>query len=107
MKKNTILFLFLLIAAFASAQKSEKVKGSKTVTITSKEIDNFTSLEIGDNIEVFMDKGEKNELRIEADDNLHDAVTTDLSAGILRISTSRTITSYKKLIVRVTYNDRS
>src|SRR4051812_46314140 len=105
MKKNTTLLLLLLVVTFAMAQKSEKVKGSKIVTIEEKEIGNFTSIEVGDEIEVHLEKGEKSALKIEADDNLHEAIAFDLSADKLRISTSRTITGFKKLIVRVTYTD--
>lgn len=104
MKKITVLLL-LLISGLALAQKSEKIKGSKTVTIASKEIGNFTSIEIADNIEVHLDHGEKNELKIEADENLHEVIAIDLAANNLRISTSKTIQSFRKLIVRITYTD--
>ena len=85
------------------AQKSEKIKGSKTVTIEQKEIGNFNALEVNDNIEVYLDRGEKMELKIEADDNLHDIIKLDISANTLRINTTKEATNYKKLIVRVTY----
>ena len=104
MKKYTAFFLFLLVSTFALAQKSEKIKGSKTVTIEQKEIDSFNSLEVSDNIEVYLDRGEKCELKIEADDNLHDIVKIDLTDKTLRINTTKEATNYKKLIVRVTYN---
>lgn len=103
MKKYTAFFLLLLVSTFATAQKSEKIKGSKTVTIEQKEIGNFNSLEVSDNIEVYLDRGEKCELKIEADDNLHDIVKIDLTANTLRINTTKEATNYKKLIVRVTY----
>src|SRR6187431_3137884 len=104
MKKYTAFFLLLLVSTFALAQKSEKIKGSKTVTIEQKEIGSFNSLEVSDNIEVYLDKGEKCELKIEADDNLHDIVKIDLTDKTLRINTTKEATNYKKLIVRVTYN---
>ncbi|MDD5149029.1 MAG: DUF2807 domain-containing protein [Flavobacterium sp.] len=103
MKKYTSLLLLILISTVALAQKKEKIKGSKTVTIEQREIGNFDSLEVGDNIEVFLDRGEKSDLKIEADDNLHSIVSIDLSSNTLRISTSKEATNYKKLIVRVTY----
>jgi len=103
MKKNTVLILLLLVSSFALAQKSEKIKGSKTVTIEQKEIGNFNALEVSDNIEVYLDRGEKCELKIEADDNLHSIINIDLTANTLRINTSKTATNHKKLIVRVTY----
>lgn len=103
MKKYTALLLVLLVSTLALAQKSEKIKGSKIVTIEQKEIGNFNALEVSDNIEVYLDRGEKYEAKIEADDNLHNIINIDLSANILRINTSKTATNYKKLIVRITY----
>lgn len=103
MKKNYIIVLLLLVSSITLAQKSEKIKGSKTVTIESKEIGDFEAIEISDNIEVYLDRGEKNELKIEADDNLHDVIAIDLTAKTLRINTSKEITNFKKIIVRVTY----
>ncbi|WP_269240399.1 GIN domain-containing protein [Flavobacterium limnophilum] len=103
MKKHAALLLFFLVSTLALAQKSEKIKGSKTVTIEQKEIGSFDSLEVSDNIEVFLDKGEKCELKIEADDNLHDIITIDLNAKTLRINTPKEASNYKKLVVRITY----
>jgi hypothetical protein len=105
MKNYSVLLLLLFFSTLALAQKNEKIKGSKIVTIVQKEIGNFESLEVSDNIEVYLDRGEKSELKIEADDNLHDIITIDLSSNILRINTSKKAVNYKKLIVRVTYTN--
>ena len=105
MKNYSFLILLLLISTFALAQKKEKIKGSKVVTIEQKEIGSFDSVEVSDNIEVYLDKGEKSELKIEADDNLHTIINIDLSSNTLRISTSKSASNYKKLIVRVTYTN--
>ena len=105
MKKYTALLLVLLVSSLTLAQKKEKIKGSKIVTIEQKEIGNFETIEISDNIEVYLEKGEKSELKIEADDNLHDIIKIDLTANTLRINTSKTAVNYKKLIVRVTYTN--
>ena len=105
MKKYTALLLVLLVSTLALAQKKEKIKGSKIVTIEQKEIGNFEAIEISDNLEVYLDRGEKCELKIEADDNLHDIISIDLTAKTLRINTSKTATNYKKLIVRITYTN--
>jgi hypothetical protein len=94
-----------LVSTFTLAQKKEKIKGSKIVTIEQKDIDNFESLEVSDNIEVYLDKGEKSELKIEADDNLHCIFNIDLSGNTLRINTIKTAICFKKLIVRITYTN--
>lgn len=105
MKKYTILLLLFLSTTFALAQKKEKIKGSKTVTVEQKEIGNFNALEVDDNLEVYLVKGEKNEIKIEADDNLHEIISLDLRDNMLRLYTSKEATIYRKLIVRVTYTN--
>lgn len=102
-KKCSVLLLVLLVSTFTLAQKNEKIKGSKIVTIENVAIGDFDSLEVGDNIEVYLDRGEKSELKIEADDNLHSIIKIDLSSNTLRLTTSKSATNYKKLIVRLTY----
>ncbi|TRX39170.1 GIN domain-containing protein [Flavobacterium restrictum] len=103
MKKSALVLLLLLVSTSITAQKKEKIKGSKTVTIESKEIGNFNAIEVEDNIEVYLEKGTKNEIKIEADENLHDIITTELRDNTLRIYTTKNAGSYKKLVVRITY----
>ena len=50
-----------------------------------------------------MDYGDHCAVEIEADDNLHELIKTDLSNGNLRISLSGQISSYKKLSLKITY----
>lgn len=103
MKKHIFLFTFLCITAIAFAQKKDKIKGSKVVTIEQKQIESFTGLEVTDNIEVMLTSGNECALEIEADDNLHDAISISLSGSTLRLSTLKDIIGYKKLTVRLTY----
>src|SRR5690606_21077112 len=77
----------------------------KTVTITQKEIGEFKSLEVEDNIEVFLVKGSAQSLEIEADDNLHEAIQADINGSTLRLYTAKDISGYKKLSIRVTYTE--
>ena len=100
----TLSFLFLTILTFA--QKKEKVKGSKIVKLEQKQVGDFESLEVEDNLEIFLIKGDDCGIEIEADDNLIEFVEYKLTGKNLRISTSKDISSYKKLSVRLTYNDK-
>ena len=101
--KKSLSILLILFSLFTFAQKKEKVKGSKIVTMVQKQIDNFQSLEVEDNLEVFLVKGNECGLEIEADDNLHEFIEYKISGNNLRISTSRDLNNFKKLSVRVTY----
>ena len=104
--KKIITLSFLLITVLAFAQKKEKVKGSKIVKLEQKQVNDFDSLELEDNLEIFLIKGNECGIEIEADDNLIEYIEYKLTGKNLRISTSRDISSYKKLSVRVTYTDK-
>ena len=103
MKKNTALLLLLLVTTLTFAQKREKIKGSKIVTTSIKEVGEFDGIEADDNLEVYLERGEKNEIKIEADDNLHDIVGMDLREKVLRLYTSKESTIFKKLVIHITY----
>lgn len=104
MKNHIAIFLIVLSTTLTLAQKKDKQKGSRIVTIENKEVGNFQALEVEDNIEVNLERGEKNNIKIEADENLHDIISFDLKDNTLRIYTTKEAVNYKKLIVRVTYN---
>lgn len=103
MKKSTALLLLVFVTTLTFAQKREKIKGSKIVTTSVKEVGSFDALEVDDNIEVYLEQGEKNEIKIEADDNLHDIIGMDLREKTLRLYTNKESSIFKKLSVKVTY----
>ena len=105
MKKYTVIILLALSTTLTFAQKKDKIKGSKTVTIELRETGNFEALEVEDNLEVYLEKGQKPGIEIEADDNLHAIISMDLRDNMLRIYTSKEAIKYRKLIVRVTYTN--
>lgn len=104
--KNSILFIFLILVNYSVlGQEKEKVKGTKIVTVEQKEVKAFENLEVEDNLEIFLIKGDKCGVEIEADDNLHDIIAINVNAGILQLSSNKEVTSAKKFSVRVTYTD--
>ncbi len=105
MKNAFIILLTVLCSTLALAQKKDKIKGSKTVTVTQKEVSSFDSVEIEDNFEVFLVKGDTEALEIDADDNLHEIVAAEIYGSTLRITTTKNVTSAKKFSIRITYTD--
>lgn len=105
MKKFYLLLLSLLFTAVAFAQKKERVKGSKTVTVAQREVGVFETLEIEDNLQVYLVKGGTQGLEIEADDNLHEVIQSELNGTTLRLFTSKDISGAKNISVRVTYTN--
>ncbi len=105
MNKLLLLLVFLFSFSFSYSQKKEKIKGSKIVSIAQVEIGDFANLEIYDNLDVFLVKGDNTHLEIEADDNIHDAIEAELKNNTLRLRTTKEISGAKKISVRVTYTE--
>ena len=101
----TSLIILLLSTTLVFSQKAEKIKGSKVVTSSIQQVKPFTMIEVEDNIEIYLEKGVKSEIKIEADDNLHDVINLKVENNILIISTSKEIQGFKKLSVTVTYTN--
>lgn len=105
MKKILLLAVLLIVSNNTFAQKKEKIKGSKIVTIEKKKIENFDALEVADDLEITLIKGTECGLEIEADDNLHEAFSIEVVANTLKIATTKNISNAKKVSIRITYTD--
>lgn len=104
-KKIPFLLVALLVTSFSLAQKKEKIKGSKIVTVAIKEIKSFENIEVGDNFEVLLVKGDKPSIEIEADDNLHDIINFEVTGNTLRVTSLKEASGVKKFAIRINYSD--
>ncbi len=105
-KKFTLFVIALFSITIASAQaKLEKIKGSKIVTISVKEVDYFENVEIEEFLDVYFVKSEKQSIEIEADDNLHDIISYNVLGNTLKLTALKQPTGEKKIAVRVNYTD--
>ncbi|KDN54314.1 GIN domain-containing protein [Flavobacterium seoulense] len=103
MKKISILLLVFLSTTIVFAQKKEKISGSKNVATKQKNIGNFSAIEVEDNFEISLERGEYPEIKIESDDNLMDIIDIEVNDGVLHLSTSKKVTKSKALKIKVTY----
>lgn len=105
-KKLTFFAITLFSLTIASAQvKLEKVKGSKIVTVSVKDIESFENVEIEDFFDVYFVKNEKTSIEIEADDNLHDIISYNVLGNTLKLTALKQPIGEKKFAVRINYND--
>lgn len=99
------IIVALLMVTFSFAQNKEKIKGSKIVTVTVKEVETFDSVDVGDNLEIYLVKSDKNSVEIEADDNLHDAIIYEIIGSTLKLSTTKDVIRANKFKVRINYTN--
>lgn len=103
--KLVYLLITFCMVNLSFAQKKEKIKGSKIVTVTVKEIETFDSIDIDDNLEVFLVKSDQNSVEIEADDNLHDAIIFEVLGSTLKLYSTKEVIRAKKFSIRINYTN--
>ena len=103
MKKILLCAAFCILVSSVFAQKKEKIKGSKNVTVEIKTVDNFENLDVSDNLEIFLVKGNSASVEIDADDNLHSIIDISPKGKTLYLSTSKAVSGSKKFTLRITY----
>lgn len=94
--RQLISMAFFILVTFSYAQKLEKIKGSKIVSLSEVVLDSITSIELYKDIDLVLKKGESDKLAIFADDNLHDVIDVDINNGKLSLSLLKRISSKKK-----------
>src|SRR5687768_3424993 len=77
------------------------IKGSGVAASDVRSIDGFQGVDVGGVFKVEITAGKDHEVEIEADDNLLQYIKTEVSGGILRISTSETIKSHNPMLIRI------
>jgi len=99
--------IFLLLACCLqislTAQTTEKIKGSREVTIKQTYVDEFNTISVGDEFQIDLIFNSKPSVSIEADDNLHEVIKFEVVDGVLSFQALKNITSKKALKITVNY----
>ncbi|HLW15396.1 MAG TPA: head GIN domain-containing protein [Flavobacteriaceae bacterium] len=104
MKNRIILSLMMLCSLQLTAQSFRQVKGNGQVTTQERDLsDSFHAIHASNGIDVYLTSGEVASLKVEADENLHEIIVTEVSNGTLKITTNKNIGKSTKKKVYVTY----
>ena len=109
MKTLAYLSILLLFAAGNSCisiiNPGESVWGDGHVVSEDRTIDDFNRLKVSSGIDVLMKQGSEISLTLEADENLHDVIRTEVSDNTLRIYSDKNIRGAKAMKVYLVYKD--
>lgn len=106
MNNKAFSFIFLFSICFlVQAQKTEKVKGNRNVTLTQTPIDAFHTIVVDEDFEVEIIYNKTPSVEIETDENLHEFITFSVRDSVLSFNKTKRITSKKKLNIKVSYDD--
>ena len=101
---NTLVLLFLLTTTFTSGCIIPNgVRGDGNVVKEERNVKEFNEIQISGAYMVFLTQGSKEELIIEADENLMDLITTKVVDGKLKIYNKKDIRSSKKMNIYLTF----
>ena len=97
--------LFLLLVGTSSCFM-DGVKGDGNVVMKKRKVsDDFSKVVVSRGIDLYITKSKDMELTVEADENLHELITTEVRNGVLEISSRRNIwrAGAKKVHLHVDY----
>ncbi|NNK88316.1 MAG: DUF2807 domain-containing protein [Flavobacteriaceae bacterium] len=103
MKQALITVIVCVLFSTSYAQKRDKIKGSRNVTISQTNINSFNRIIVGEDFKIDLIEGQQASVFVEADDNLQDVVKYNVADSTLSFQTTKNITTFKKLNIKVTY----
>jgi len=101
---NTLVLLFLLTTTFTSGCIIPNgVRGDGNVVKEERNVKEFNEIQVSGAYMVYLTQGSKEELIIEADENLMDLITTKVVDGKLKIYNKKDIRCSKKMNIYLTF----
>jgi hypothetical protein len=108
--KRTLIYLSALMGLFFQLSSCimgllDSISGDGNVKTVSREVADFKSVEASNGLNVFITFGNTLSMEVEADENLHDVILTEVNSGVLRVHTNKNIRNATAKNVRITVPD--
>ena len=101
----TILVFLIIGSSSCFISPHETIYGSGNVVTEERDIGEFTGLKVSSGIDVVIRQGNEISLELEADDNLHEAIITEVVDNTLKIYTRKNIRKARSKKVFLVYED--
>jgi len=105
LKSLTIAILILVVSSCTSAQSWKTVYGNKKVVTKERKTDSFTGIKVSSGIDVYLKQGNNEAVSVEADENLHEYIITEVRGGILDVYSEYNIRDAERKRVYVTIKE--
>lgn len=104
-KLSVLLFLSVFISS-CGIDMFNRVDGNRNVVTKKRKIqDDFTKVKVSTGLDLYIRQGDKVSLTVEADENLHDIIITEVDNGRLKIYSEKNIWRAKARKVYLTVTD--
>jgi len=97
--------MVIALSASTYGQARPKVNGSGNVVTQEREAAYFNAVKVSTAIDLILTQGSSESITVEADDNLHEYIITEIKNNILHIYTEANIRDARKMNVYVTMKD--
>ncbi len=105
MKRIAIFIALAAITATIFAAPKSDVEGNKNVTTEDRQVSDFTAVSVSSGIDLYLTQGNKETLKLEADENLMEHIITEVENGVLKIYSKKNLRKYKKLEAHLTFKE--
>jgi len=107
MKRSKFISLILVIVFTTSAfgQIRPRVSGSGKVVSEDRKAGYFNAVKVSSGIDVYLTQGQKESIKVEADDNLHEYIITEIKDNTLKVYSKANIRKAEAKKVYVTIKD--
>lgn len=104
LKYSLIAILALSLTSCQFDLTFGNIRGNGNVQTAEREInDDFTEVKGSHGLDIFLTEGDENAIVVEADENLHEHISTEVHNGQLKIKATENIGSAKSKKIHVTY----
>jgi len=103
-KTSIILTIIMSFIGFTAIQ-AQQVKGNGNVLSQDRNVGSFTGIKNSCSADIFISKGESGSIKVVADENLLEYISTSVQNGTLIIDTKKNIWNSKKMEIYVTMNN--
>jgi uncharacterized protein YxeA len=93
------------ISCTAGGQPGKTVRGNHNVTKSERNVGSFTGIKVSSGVDVYLKQGEKETVTLEADENLHEYIITEVKGGVLHVYTDANIRDAERERVYVTMKE--
>jgi len=101
----TTAFVILVISACSNGQIRKTVYGNGDVITKERKADSFSGIRVSTGIDIYLTQGNNESLSVEADENLHEYIVTEVKSGVLHVYTDANIRKAERKRVYVIMKD--
>ena len=105
LRSLTVAIIILAVSSCVNGQFWKSVQGHGHVVSKERKTDSFTGIKVSSGVDVYLKQGDNVSVTVEADENLHEYILTEVKGGILNVYTEYNIRDAEKKRVYVTMKE--